>query len=194
MDLQPELDGPLPDDINAADFIYPMWLLRNDLNFYLTSNENSLLREFESEDILDMHLLGSKRVTFTSKLLRHPYLLRKIYRENTPIVLSPVSNPILQKTDAIYHSHPAAILFDFNLPLLLSSEYPALWRTAPLTMDYYLMLMRMGDSSADIRILKQFAYNSLIYSEMDANQKLVAIAQWNTVWTQWICKLQNVNV
>lgn len=190
----PEVDSIMSfeEQIRLPDFIYSMWLQQNKLDYYFSNNENSMLRDIDSDNIINMYLLGSKRVTFTTKLLRHPYLLRKIYKDNTPVIITPVSNPLLQRSDAIYHSNPAIVLFNFNMALIVSSEYPSLWKTAPLTMDYYLLLMRLSDTSADLRTLKQLLYNSIVHSKISETHKLMVMAQWNILWSQWICKLQGI--
>lgn len=178
---------------SLVDFLYPMWLMQSELEYYFSDNEDASESAFEKDDSINAFLLGSKRITFTSKLLRHPYLLRKVYQENLPIILTPVSNPLLQNADIMYHSHPATILFDFNMALVVSSEYPALFGTDPMTMDFYLLFMRLGDTFADIRTLKQLLYNSFIHSANTQTMKLKAITQWNILWSQWICKMQNVH-
>lgn len=194
LDLLPDIDNTMSfsEQILSPDFIYSMWLQKNKIDYYFSSNENSVLKNEDSDDIVNMYLLGTKRITFTSKLIQHPYLLRKIYKDNTPIILTPISNPLLQNAETIYHSNPANVLFNFNMPLIISSEYPAIWKTTPLTMDYYMLIMRLGDSSVDLHILKQLLYNSLVYSKISDSAKITAISQWNILWSQWICKLQGI--
>lgn len=85
-----------------------------------------------------------------------------------------------------FRNHPASVFFANNLPVVISSDDPSFWEAKPLSHDFYEAFLGIASSRSDLRTLKKLATNSIKYSSLDDNEKIVAFAKWQTKWDQFI--------
>ena len=149
-----------------------------DLPFYLHSGETNWA---ENENVYDAVLLGASRIGHGLALLKHPRLMQIVKERGIAVEVCPISNQILGYV-ADLRNHPAVHYINAGLPVVLSSDDPAIFRHT-LSHDFYTAFMAWG---LDLRSLKQLAMNSLTYSAMNADEKRRALAVWDRRWTAFI--------
>uniref|UniRef100_A0A1A9WPY4 Adenosine deaminase n=1 Tax=Glossina brevipalpis TaxID=37001 RepID=A0A1A9WPY4_9MUSC len=175
------------------DFSERLIYMQDSMDFYFTADDVYASQLDNDENLIDAYLLGSKRLPFSYSLMQHPYILRQIHRLNIALVINPISVEYLQNLGNS-RFHPASILFTFNLPLVISSDYPRLWQASPLTHDFYVAFMKIAPRESDLRVLKQLARNSIVHSAKSEAERDVALRVWEIMWSKWICELKNMNL
>lgn len=83
-------------------------------------------------------------------------------------------------------NHPASTYFAQNVPLVISCDDPSFWEATPLSDDFYQAFVGIASSHSDLRTLKKLATNSIRYSSMSADEKVHALAKWQTKWTAFV--------
>jgi adenosine deaminase CECR1 len=148
------------------------------LPFYLHSGETNWA---ENENVYDAILLGASRIGHGLALIRHPRLMQIVKERRIAIETCPISNQILGYVSDL-RNHPAVHYINAGLPVVLSSDDPAVFRHT-LSHDFYAAFMAWG---LDLRSVKQLAMNSLVYSAMNPDEKRTALAAWEGRWTTFI--------
>ena len=149
-----------------------------DLPFYLHSGETNWA---ENENLYDAILLGAPRIGHGLALIKHPRLMQIVKERGIAVEVCPISNQILGYVSDL-RTHPAVHYINAGLPVVLSSDDPAVFRHT-LSHDFYMAFMAWG---LDLRSLKQLAMNSLTYSAMSPDEKRRALAAWERRWTTFI--------
>lgn len=152
------------------------------LPLYLHSGETN---RAENENLYDAVLLGASRIGHGIALFKHPRLLQLVKERGIAVEVCPISNQILGYV-ADLRTHPAAHYINAGLPIVLSTDDPAIFRQT-LSHDFYAAFMAWG---LDLRSLKQLAMNSLLYSAMDPADKKRALAAWGRRWTAFVAWLK----
>jgi adenosine deaminase CECR1 len=148
------------------------------LPFFLHSGESNWA---ENENLYDAILLGATRIGHGLALFKHPRLMEIVKERNIAIEVCPLSNQMLGYVPDL-RNHPAVLYINAGLPVVLSSDDPAIMRHS-LSHDFYVAFMAWG---LDLRSLKQLAMNSLIYSAMSDEEKRAALAAWETRWQAFV--------
>jgi adenosine deaminase CECR1 len=151
------------------------------LPLYLHSGETNWA---ENENIYDAVLLGASRIGHGLALIRHPRLMQIVKERGIAVEVCPISNQVLGYVPDL-RNHPAVHYINAGLPVVLSSDDPAVFRHT-LSHDFYAAFMAWG---LDLRSLKQLAMNSLTYSAMNSAEKQRALAAWERRWTTFIAWL-----
>jgi adenosine deaminase CECR1 len=151
------------------------------LPLYLHSGETNWA---ENENVYDAILLGASRIGHGLALIKHPRLMQIVKERGIAVEVCPISNQILGYV-ADLRNHPAVHYINAGLPVVLSSDDPAVFRHT-LSHDFYAAFMAWG---LDLRSLKQLAMNSLTYSAMNADEKRRALAAWERRWATFIAWL-----
>jgi adenosine deaminase CECR1 len=151
------------------------------LPFYLHSGETNWA---ENENIYDAILLGASRIGHGLSLIKHPRLMQIVKERGVAVEVCPISNQVLGYVSDL-RNHPAVHYINAGLPVVLSSDDPAVFRHT-LSHDFYAAFMAWG---LDLRSLKQLAMNSLTYSAMNPDEKRRALAVWDRRWTTFIAWL-----
>jgi adenosine deaminase CECR1 len=149
-----------------------------DLPFYLHSGETNWA---ENENLYDAILLGASRIGHGLALIKHPQLMEIVKARGIAVEVCPISNQVLGYVSDL-RTHPAVHYINAGLPVVLSSDDPAVFRHT-LSHDFYMAFMAWG---LDLRSLKQLAMNSLTYSAMNPDEKRRALAAWERRWTTFI--------
>jgi adenosine deaminase CECR1 len=148
------------------------------LPFYLHSGESNWA---ENENLYDAILLGASRIGHGVGLFKHPRLMEIVKERGIAVEVCPLSNQLLGYVPDL-RNHPAVLYINAGLPVVLSTDDPAIMRHS-LSHDFYVAFMAWG---LDLRSLKQLAMNSLIYSAMSDDDKRAALAAWETRWQAFV--------
>lgn len=134
---------------------------------------------------MDAVLLGTKRIGHGYSIVKHPKVVEAVKANGIAIEVNPISNQVLGLVDD-YRNHPASVLLAENVPIVISSDDPSFWGTAPLSHDFYMAFLGIASQKSDLRVLKKFAMNSIRYSAMDDTEKEAAFAKWQLQWDKFI--------
>uniref|UniRef100_A0A8D8NX24 Adenosine deaminase n=2 Tax=Culex pipiens TaxID=7175 RepID=A0A8D8NX24_CULPI len=137
------------------------------------------------ENLIDVILLGTKRIGHGFAAVKHPRVLEEIKKRNICIELNPISNQVLKLVDD-YRNHVGAIYFSDNYPVVVSSDDPAFWCASPLSHDFYMAFLGLAAARQDLRLLKKLALNSLEFSAMSKAEKVEAKLKWTVAWNSFI--------
>ena len=58
-------------------------------------------------------------------------------------------------------NHPATTLMAYDMPMVISSDDPAVWNAKPASHDYYQAFMGLSGKTGDLTTLKQLVINSI---------------------------------
>jgi adenosine deaminase-related growth factor len=169
------------EDRTNTNLFYLPELLGTRVPLYLHSGESN---RAENENLYDAVLLGARRIGHGIALVKHPRLMQMVRERNIAIEACPISNQILRYVPDL-RNHPAATFINAGLPVVLSTDDPAIMGQT-LSHDFYVAFMAWG---LDLRDLKQLAMNSLLHSAMDEAEKQKALASWRERWTAFIAWL-----
>ena len=135
----------------------------------------------ENENLYDAILLGAARIGHGVALIKHPRLMQIVKERGIGVEVCPISNQLLGYVSDL-RNHPAVHYINAGLPVVLSTDNPAIFRQS-LSHDFYAAFMAWG---LDLRSLKQLAMNSLIHSAMNPDEKKRALAAWDRRWATFI--------
>lgn len=110
--------------------------------------------------------------------------------KNIALEINPISNQVLRLVDD-FRNHPASIYLAQNVPIVISSDNFGFWEVSPLSYDFYITFLGIAARHSDLRILKQFAINSIAYSLMNETEKVEAYTKWHKEWDKFIDDLVN---
>jgi adenosine deaminase CECR1 len=148
------------------------------LPLFLHSGESNWA---ENENLYDAVLLGASRIGHGVALFKHPRLMEIVRERGIAIEVCPLSNQLLGFVSDL-RNHPAVLYINAGLPVVLSTDDPAIMRHS-LSHDFYIAFMAWG---LDLRSLKQLAMNSLIYSALGPEDKRAALEAWKARWEKFV--------
>uniref|UniRef100_W8B6E1 Adenosine deaminase n=1 Tax=Ceratitis capitata TaxID=7213 RepID=W8B6E1_CERCA len=167
------------------DYAGELLSIQGEIDFYFHAGETNWYGTNTDENLLDAVLLGTKRIGHGLALLKHPEVLRAARLQNIALEVNPISNQVLQYIGDL-RTHPAAVLFADNYPVVIASDDPSFWKATPLTHDFYMAFMVIASRKADLGLLKQLALNSIAYGAFSASERVEAYEKWNLKWESWI--------
>ncbi|XP_059176305.1 adenosine deaminase AGSA-like isoform X1 [Physella acuta] len=136
-------------------------------------------------NLIDSVLLNASRIGHGFAAMRHPKVMEAVIARGIAIELNPISNQVLGLVNDI-RNHPGSTLIGYGAPVVVSSDDPAVWFASPLSHDFYMAFMALGGLEDDLRLLKQLAINSFVYSTLTEEQKEAALQKWQTRWNAFI--------
>jgi len=149
------------------------------LPFYFHDGESTLPID---NNLYDAFLLRSKRIGHGINLFRFPTLEQIARDEKIPIEVCPLSNQILGYV-ANLRMHPASGYLNKGIPITISSDDPQIFNYRGLSYDFWTAYMAW---ELDLRQLKKFALNSLVYSALEEKEKDEAIKYFLDEWDKWV--------
>ncbi|XP_001353441.1 adenosine deaminase 2 [Drosophila pseudoobscura] len=163
----------------------------DEIDFYFQAGESRCPDMTKPHaNLIDAVLLGSKRIGHALNIPQHPELLRTMRHMQVAVELCPLSNHYMQYIQD-FREHPAAYLLAAGYPIVMGSDYPHFWDAAPLTDDFYVAFVGIVSGRGNIRLLKQLALNSFLYSSLSCTERTSAINQWSCSWNRWIKEFVN---
>ncbi|CAH0595109.1 unnamed protein product [Chrysodeixis includens] len=176
---QEDLGRPL------SDFIPILSEAKDEINLYLHAGETAWLGTSTDENLVDAILLGSKRIGHGYALTKHPSLMSALIKKNIALEVNVISNVVLSLVHDV-RNHPLATYLALGLPVVLSSDDPGAWSAEPLSHDFFVAFMGVASKRADLRMLKQLAINSIVYSSLDEDRKSRLFSVFNERWDKFI--------
>ncbi|KAH8233469.1 hypothetical protein KR026_008630 [Drosophila bipectinata] len=159
--------------------------LPDHIDFYFHAGQTNWYGSHVDENLIDAILLGAKRISHGYTITKHPILMNLAKYMNIAFEVCPVSNQVLQ-LGSDYRNHPAATLIAENVPMVISSANPALWRAKPLSHDFYMAFLGIAPMNADLKFLKRTAKNSLRFSSLKDEGKAKGMLKWKKEWDEWV--------
>lgn len=156
-----------------------------DVKFFFHAGESDWNGMSTDMNLVDAVLLNTTRIGHGYGLVKHPGVMKEVKDRGIGVEINPISNQVLALVKDL-RNHPASVLFAQDYPLVISSDDPGLWGAAGLSYDFYEAFMGLASSSADLRMLKQLALNSLQYSALSSEEKQIAISKWNSKWDKFL--------
>ena len=176
-------------DMHAENKVVPLYLHNGETNWPddLMTSLHPLDPVSTLENIYEAILLGAKRVGHGLGFIKHPYLMQVLKEKQIAIEVNPVSNMILgYVTDQ--RQHPAVTYMRYGIPIVLGADDPGTMGYDEFTVDWYEAFMAWGLRLSDLRSL---ALNSLRFSMMSSNEKLIAEAKYNKNWNKFVKEMKS---
>ncbi|XP_061390444.1 adenosine deaminase 2-like, partial [Musca vetustissima] len=170
------------------DFIPQLLNIPDNIDFFFHAGETNWYGSDVDENLIDAVLLGSKRIGHGFALVKHPLVLQMIKERNIAVEVNPISNQVLQLVSD-FRNHPCTHLFADNYPVVISSDDPSFWKATPLSHDFYIAFLGIASAHSDLRLLKKLAMNSINYSSLSPEQKIVALQKWQAQWDVFIADI-----
>ncbi|KAL4472248.1 hypothetical protein ABPG72_013881 [Tetrahymena utriculariae] len=153
-----------------------------ELPFVLHGGES--LHTLTNTNLLDILILGTKRIGHGINLAQHSYLLEKIKNEEICLEICPVSNQILKYIDDI-RLHPIKTFINYGVKVSINSDDPGLFGYNGVSMDFFFVSI---GTQLDYKDLKLCVYNSIQYSFLSVQQKRIAWQELEKkfqIWCKW---------
>ncbi|KAH8259373.1 hypothetical protein KR026_003117, partial [Drosophila bipectinata] len=162
-----------------------------DIDFYFHAGESKCPDSYRPDaNLIDAFLLDSKRLGNSLNVPLHPEIMKALKSLQVAVELCPLSNHYLQYYND-FRQHPAAYLIAAGFPVVIGSDYPYFWNSAPLTNDFYVTFVGVVTGFNNLRVLKQLAVNSFLYSSLSHRERKMAMAKWQCSWNRWIMSFMN---
>lgn len=160
------------------------------MNFYFHAGETNWYGADSDRNLIDAVLLDAKRIGHGFALAKHPDVLAYCKEHDIAIEISPISNQVLMLVDDI-RNHPATTYIAQGQNVVISNDDPTFWGAKGLSYDWYMAFMGMTSRDADLRVLKQFAINSIQYSGANSTEKANAMYQWTNQLDKFMDEILN---
>ncbi|KAF5290658.1 hypothetical protein FQR65_LT01948 [Abscondita terminalis] len=155
------------------------------IDFFFHAGETKWHETVSDFNLVDAIQLGTKRIGHGYAIPKHPLVMQIIKQRQIAIEVCPISNQVLALVSDM-RNHPAAYLIAQGFPIVISNDDPMLWNGKALSYDFYMTFMGIAGRKGDLRLLKQLALNSLIYSTLPAKEKQEVIQDWEIDWNNFI--------
>ncbi len=142
-----------------------------------------------NDNLIDAYLLGASRVGHGLNLYRFPDLHSRFVKAEICLEVCPISNQRLGYTKDI-RNHPATEYLRSGMAISLCSDDPAYMENSTLTDDFFAAVYGWDLNIADI---KQLCINSIMYSGLDEKTKYESLKAYNTLWNDFIEKINTQN-
>ncbi|CAF1042528.1 unnamed protein product, partial [Brachionus calyciflorus] len=158
--------------------------LNSSFKFYFHSVETSWPEDTIQtlENIYDAIILKTKRIGHGLGLIKLPWIYKYLISSQTPIEVCPASNQILGYVPDL-RTHPAVNYYRSGVPIVIAGDDPGAFGYNELTVDYYLAFMSWG---LDLSDLREIANNSIRFSSMSNENKVIGFQKFNLSWTNFI--------
>ncbi|KAG1891402.1 Metallo-dependent hydrolase [Suillus subluteus] len=141
-------------------------------------------------NLYDAILLGTKRIGHGFSLAKHPKLMQICREKKIAIEVCPISNEVLRLTSSM-PMHPLPIIMNQGIPVVLSSDDPAMFNSMGLSFDFFQVLV--ASEVTGLLTLSQMARDSITYSMLDERSKRTAMDAWERRWTKFVEEVAAMN-
>ncbi|XP_023942041.2 adenosine deaminase 2-A-like [Bicyclus anynana] len=176
---QEDLGSPL------IEFIPQLIAASKDMDFFFHAGETDWYGTTTDENLIDAILLGAKRLGHAYALPKHPLLMKAVIERNIGLEVNVISNNVLSLVRDV-RNHPLSGFLANGMPVVLSSDDPGIWEADPLSNDFYVAFVGVASRLADLRMLKQLAFNSIEYSALKGSAKEEGIVMLTKHWNTFI--------
>ncbi|CAF1018353.1 unnamed protein product, partial [Brachionus calyciflorus] len=134
------------------------------------------------DNIYDSIILRTSRVGHGIGLIKHPDLYKYLIDRQIAVEVCPASNQILGYVSDL-RNHPAINFFRSGIPIVMGGDDPGSFGYNDLTVDFYLAYMAWGLDLYDLKII---ASNSIRYSLITNESKMIGFEKFNKLWDNFI--------
>jgi len=134
------------------------------------------------DNLYDAILLNTTRIGHAYSLKDYPLLKQIVKEKEIALELCPISNQMLRLVSDI-RNHPGAIYANEGLPITLNNDDPYIYGNYGLSYDFYEAYMSWN---LELSGLKQLAYNSIKFSQLNPHEMEDAMKDWENRWDIWI--------
>ncbi|KAG2157483.1 Metallo-dependent hydrolase [Suillus clintonianus] len=142
-------------------------------------------------NLYDAILLGTRRIGHGFSLAKHPKLMEICREKKIAIEVCPISNEVLRLTSSML-MHPLPIIMNQGIPVVLSSDDPAMFNSMGLSFDFFQVLV--ASELTGLLALGEMARDSITYSMLDEESKKAAMDAWQRRWTKFIEEVAKIEV
>ncbi|KAG2077911.1 Metallo-dependent hydrolase [Suillus decipiens] len=128
-------------------------------------------------NLYDAILLGTKRIGHGLSLAKHPKLMQICREKKIAIERLTSSMPM----------HPLPMIMNQGIPVVLSSDDPAMFNNMGLSFDFFQVLV--ASEVTGLLTLGQMARDSITYSMLDEQSKRTAMDAWERRWTKFVAEV-----
>ncbi|PWN48550.1 Metallo-dependent hydrolase [Violaceomyces palustris] len=140
--------------------------------------------EGADENLYDAILLGTKRIGHGLSLTKHPHLTQLCKRLDICVEICPISNQLLGYSSSVA-SHPTLLpLLNQNVPVVLSSDDPAIFENHGLSYDFYQLLV--SSRATTLSSLAVLARRSIRYSQVEEDRRERWYQSFDRSWNEFL--------
>ena len=178
LDLVNEEDDSKPLS-EYADFFLSEEARESGLQYFLHAGESLRM---ENDNIIDAYLFGTSRVGHGFNLYRFPELMQKFREKDIALEVCPISNYRLGYAVDV-RLHPGLIYLEQDLPVVICSDDGLFLTGAPLTDDYYTVILSWDLGIAEI---KELCRNAIVYGGLPEDETQALLKKWETDWNTFV--------
>ena len=134
------------------------------------------------QNLYDAVLLGSDRIGHGFNLFLFPTLQEAIKAHDVCVEVSPLSNQILGYLEDL-RVHPARGWLRDGIQCTISSDDPGVFGYQGVTYDYWSIFLAW---ELDLQAMKKLIINSIQYSYLNEEEKVIAMQHWQRRWEKFI--------
>lgn len=155
------------------------------LPFFFHAGETDWQGTFVDENLFDAILLNTTRIGHGYAITKHPVAMEMAKQKGIAIEVNPISNQVLGLVSDP-RNHPATTLMAYDMPMVISSDDPAVWNAKPASHDYYQAFMGLSGKTGDLTTLKQLVINSIRYSALTDAEERRLMKLWTLKWDAFL--------
>lgn len=152
-----------------------------DFEFYLHCGESI---NAKNDNLIDAFLLKAERVGHGTNLYRYPKLLNKYVENELCLESCIISNQVLGYVRDL-RLHPSAEYLKRGVTIALCSDDPVFFEYESLVDDFFAAIICWDLNLAEI---KHLCINSITYSGLDKNSKMLLMKKWFNSYKVFIDK------
>lgn len=175
-----------------VDFIPQLLEIKNTTRFFFHAGETNWEGDTDM-NLFDAVLLNTTRIGHGYAIVKHPEVYQVAKERKIAVEISPISNQVLKLVDD-YRNHPAAALIADGFPVVIACDDPSFWGSKALSYDWYIAFMAFGSRDSDLRLLKQLAINSILYSSLEDDERSGLLNEWEKRWDQFLDDILEVKL
>ena len=178
LDLVNEEDASKP-LCEYKDFFESEEVASSGLKLFLHAGESLRM---DNSNVIDAYMIGVSRVGHGFNLYRYPELMKKYREKNIAIEVCPISNYRLGYVSDL-RLHPGFTYMQYGIPVVICSDDGLFLTAAPLTDDFYSVILAWD---LDIAEIKELCKNAVRYGSLSEEREKTLMDKWEVDWDEFI--------
>ena len=178
LDLVNEEDASKP-LCEYKDFFESEEVVSSGLKLFLHAGESLRM---DNSNVIDAYMIGVSRVGHGFNLYRYPELMKKYREKNIAIEVCPISNYRLGYVSDL-RLHPGFTYMQYGIPVVICSDDGLFLTAAPLTDDFYSVILAWD---LDIAEIKELCKNAVRYGSLSEEREKTLMDKWEVDWDEFI--------
>jgi len=138
--------------------------------------------DVNNQNLIDGHLLNSKRLGHGINLFKHSYLMDILKEKKVCIEINPISHQILKNVRDL-RMHPAIGYLNLGLKVSISNDDPTVYNTKGVSYDFFVAMAGCQFNLLDIKVV---ILNSIECSEASEKEKAIYHEKFEQEWKLFI--------